>query len=293
MKTGGDAFDGCPEGRPDTMAPMSLGSADLAGVLNFAEQTLVVRDFSEVASVLLPGLADLVGCDTAKLTSLDLRAHREIAVFLPGTQPSTSVLNEYAAPGRACPLREPMAHQLSRPPGERRPVRVSDVLPMGRWKASWLYAATGVGDLMSLVVGGHGPIVQGVCMGRNGGRSFTDRQRDLLLACRGHLAAAVDRVHRDPQHPALQIAPEVKWVTAKNIPGEKDTSPAPGLTPRERDILTLVADGRTDAQIARTLGLSTTTVSKRLHLLYSRLQLPNRAAAARYWNNPPTATQGQ
>ena len=59
------------------MVSTSLRTPDSASSLNFAEQTLSVRDFSEVPLVPLGGLADLVGGDTpAKLSSLDLRAHR-------------------------------------------------------------------------------------------------------------------------------------------------------------------------------------------------------------------------
>jgi DNA-binding NarL/FixJ family response regulator len=51
------------------------------------------------------------------------------------------------------------------------------------------------------------------------------------------------------------------------------------LTPRERDLLVLLADGRTNAQIARELGISLNTVKFHLKNLYEKLAVSNRAQA--------------
>ncbi len=50
-------------------------------------------------------------------------------------------------------------------------------------------------------------------------------------------------------------------------------------TPRQTDLLRLVAAGHTNAQIARRLGLSEGTVRTHLENIYSRLQVSSRAAA--------------
>jgi DNA-binding CsgD family transcriptional regulator len=52
------------------------------------------------------------------------------------------------------------------------------------------------------------------------------------------------------------------------------------LTPREREILELVARGLTNAQVAERLWLSTGTVRKHLNNIYAKLGVPNRTAAA-------------
>jgi DNA-binding NarL/FixJ family response regulator len=56
--------------------------------------------------------------------------------------------------------------------------------------------------------------------------------------------------------------------------------PGGDLTRREREVLALLADGLTDRQIARSLGLSEGTV--RLHVggVLRKLGAPNRTAAA-------------
>jgi len=55
-----------------------------------------------------------------------------------------------------------------------------------------------------------------------------------------------------------------------------------GLTPREVEVLRLVAKGFTDAQVAEALVLSPRTVHAHLSSIYSKLGIPSRSAATRY-----------
>jgi DNA-binding CsgD family transcriptional regulator len=59
--------------------------------------------------------------------------------------------------------------------------------------------------------------------------------------------------------------------------GSKD-----GLSAREREVLTLVADGLRNAEIAQALFLSTRTVEHHVAAVLRKLDLPDRMAAARY-----------
>jgi DNA-binding CsgD family transcriptional regulator len=52
------------------------------------------------------------------------------------------------------------------------------------------------------------------------------------------------------------------------------------LTPRQREVLTAVASGLTDAEIAEHLGVARATVSKHLEAIYERLEVHNRTSAA-------------
>jgi ATP/maltotriose-dependent transcriptional regulator MalT len=56
--------------------------------------------------------------------------------------------------------------------------------------------------------------------------------------------------------------------------------PLPGLTPRERDVLRLLADGLTNRQIAERLVVSEHTVHRHVTNILRKLDLPSRAAAA-------------
>jgi DNA-binding CsgD family transcriptional regulator len=89
---------------------------------------------------------------------------------------------------------------------------------------------------------------------REPGPDFSERDRALLTLLRPHLQQAY--------HDA-----------------ERRRSPVPELTPRQWDLLQLIAGGRTNIQIARQLGLSVGTVRTHLENIYSRLQVSNRTAA--------------
>ena len=54
------------------------------------------------------------------------------------------------------------------------------------------------------------------------------------------------------------------------------------LTEREVQILRLVVRGLTDAQIADELGYADRTISSYLTLIYRKIQVPSRTAAAMY-----------
>src|SRR5262249_2037577 len=55
-----------------------------------------------------------------------------------------------------------------------------------------------------------------------------------------------------------------------------------GLTAREVEVLRLVAQGLTDAQIAERLIISPRTVNNHLTAIYRKLTVSSRAAATRY-----------
>ena len=56
---------------------------------------------------------------------------------------------------------------------------------------------------------------------------------------------------------------------------------AGGLSPREIEVLRLVADGLTDGQVAERLYISPRTVGRHLRSVYKKLGVPSRAAAVR------------
>jgi RNA polymerase sigma factor (sigma-70 family) len=54
------------------------------------------------------------------------------------------------------------------------------------------------------------------------------------------------------------------------------------LTDREQEVLALIAEGTSNAQIARSLGLSLKTVQNYVSRILDKLQLSNRTQAALY-----------
>ena len=64
--------------------------------------------------------------------------------------------------------------------------------------------------------------------------------------------------------------------------GNKPTTHPAGLTAREMEVLCLVAQGLTDAQVADRLVISPRTVNTHLTSIYSKLGVDSRTAATRY-----------
>ena len=89
---------------------------------------------------------------------------------------------------------------------------------------------------------------------RGPGPDFTERDRAVLTLLRPHLYQAC-------------------------LDAERRRHPVPRLTPRQNDLLHLVAAGHTNTQIARRLGISEGTVRTHLENIYERLNVSSRTAA--------------
>ncbi|MCZ2826124.1 MULTISPECIES: LuxR C-terminal-related transcriptional regulator [unclassified Modestobacter] len=76
---------------------------------------------------------------------------------------------------------------------------------------------------------------------------------------------------------AVGAAPDLE-----RLPAPPAGGPATQLTPRELDVIRLVAAGRTNREIAEQLVISDKTVARHLHNAFTKLDLPNRAAATAY-----------
>ena len=55
------------------------------------------------------------------------------------------------------------------------------------------------------------------------------------------------------------------------------------LTPREREVLQLLAEGDDNKTIAAALGITINTVEKHLSNIYRKLGITSRAAAIHWW----------
>ncbi len=64
------------------------------------------------------------------------------------------------------------------------------------------------------------------------------------------------------------------------IPPAAATNPnAPNPTPREREILRLLVEDRSDREIAASLSMSPRTVIRHVSAIFTKLNVPNRTAA--------------
>ena len=89
---------------------------------------------------------------------------------------------------------------------------------------------------------------------RDSAPNYSERDRAVLTLLRPHLRQAYLHAHRR-RHPV------------------------PRLTPRQDDLLHLVAAGHTNAQIARRLGVAEGTVRTHLQNIYEKLNVSSRTAA--------------
>ncbi len=100
-----------------------------------------------------------------------------------------------------------------------------------------------------------GRLERRILLAREGNdRPYSERDRLLLTLLRPHLIRLRDHV-------------------------EAQRRTVPALTPRQLQLLRRVADGHTNRQIARDLGLSEGTVRKHLEHIYARLEVGSRTEA--------------
>ena len=83
-------------------------------------------------------------------------------------------------------------------------------------------------------------------------------------------------------HGRVIITSRAQAGSRSTLPAKVSPSSPSGLTTREGEVLRLVAQGLTDAQIAEHLVISPRTVNWHLTSIYSKLGVSSRAAATRY-----------
>jgi DNA-binding CsgD family transcriptional regulator len=285
-----EAFAGQRSGSPGLR---DLRPAQLVAVLEYAEHAAGITEAAAVPSM-LEQLVQVVGADTSTLTRIDLRSGHEVAVLWPATRAQSAALADYPAAGRMHPLRPVLAQQARSGIHRPTPVRISDVLARARWRNSALFATShrGVDDQMCVLTAVHRHTIELLVVSRFRG-SFTDRQVAVFDGAGVHLAAAVHRIGQQLL-PAMQVAPTLRRVmTSAAIPRRPGGPGVAAPTARQEQILTLVADGLTDAQIGRRLGVTAATVSKHLTRTYARLGVPNRAAAVGLIGHAPQIAGSQ
>jgi DNA-binding NarL/FixJ family response regulator len=67
--------------------------------------------------------------------------------------------------------------------------------------------------------------------------------------------------------------------------GSGDTGKPRGLSAREAEVMSLIADGQTNGEIAARLFLAEKTVKNHVRRIYSKLGVGSRPAAIAYWRD--------
>ncbi|MFH6786091.1 MULTISPECIES: response regulator [Methylobacterium] len=123
--------------------------------------------------------------------------------------------------------------------------------------------------LTALEVGVHGYVPKGI------GSAELTRAVGMILEGQIFVPASLAVLDGVPPRPAIELRPP-------GPDGRQDGRPSriPDLTPRQRDVLALLVEGRSNKEIARRLQLGEGTVKVHMAALLRSLGVQNRAAAA-------------
>jgi DNA-binding CsgD family transcriptional regulator len=222
---------------------------------------------SEFPAKALRAACALVGGDKGVWTERD-RATNDVRILVDPVP--TELLELVDARERFMAQHPVIAHFLASDGLE--PRLISDFLTRTEFHRLGLYgeffSPLGVEDQLTVSLP-QTKTLAGVSVDR-GRHSFNDHDRRMLQMLRPHLAAAYDNALRysralDQQHGGADPTP---------------TAALDRLTARQREVLALIAAGRTNAQIASELELSFDTVRKHVENILARLGVSNRTTAA-------------
>jgi DNA-binding CsgD family transcriptional regulator len=205
---------------------------------------------------ILPALRDLIGCDSTHFLGFDNA--RELMYLVQDFIPHGDDLQISAEEENALwwEHHNSQCCQPRVPDDVPSVLTETDTMSVRQWHACSryeLYKAAGGEHLLILrIPDGPRRTFRLLCW-RGPGRGFTERDKSDLLLLKPHIEAAYRRGQR------------MRAVSA--------------LTARQRQLLALVAQGYTNYQIGRRLGVAEGTIRAHLYQIYSRLGVSPRTAA--------------
>ena len=115
--------------------------------------------------------------------------------------------------------------------------------------------------------------------------SFSDRERILAALDAGAVGYLLkdsepEEIFRGVSAAARGESPLAPKAASALLAARAEAKPIDTLTPREREVLVLVASGMTNIQIARRLGISEKTVKSHLTNVFDRIGAADRTQAA-------------
>jgi DNA-binding CsgD family transcriptional regulator len=271
-----------------------LSARTLRRCLTFADMLLAVQDFRGIEDVLLGELAELLHSDLAIYHQIDRRVGVEVSVGWPRSTYRAEHLTSDAELMTWHPI---VTYALSGSLAPQ-PVRTSDWLSRRQWRANPLYQDCyrhlGLDDQIAVPAVDRGGAFDGISLGR-AGRDYRDGERDILSVVMPHVRAALRRAEAAPvEISALRVAPTLEAAPLGGGPSADLFAHEAGLTSREAEVLSLVARGLTDQQVAHRLAVSVRTVGKHLEHVYAKLDVTGRQAAVHVARSsrPPARLHG-
>jgi DNA-binding CsgD family transcriptional regulator len=243
-------------------------------VLSLVGDVYGLLEIDEFRGGLLSALREVVPSDWASLNEVGPEPGRMVSIVDPPLEDHW--LTAWVAHGRQNPLVRHVEQTL-----DGRPLRFSDLVSQAELHAldlyRDLYGPIGLEYQIAFTLPASSGMILGVALSRRE-HDFSDDERELLEIARPHLIQAYNNAMLHSR--ALEAQPEAIQMGVE--PGIAAMI-ALGLTAREAEILGLVWLGRSDREIAGTLGISHRTVQKHLQRCYAKLHVRDRAhAAARF-----------
>ena len=237
-----------------------LGAWDLERVGRFVAEAGTIEGDAPFPPAFLAALRRLVPCDSVAFCELDRIDERELGVvsYPFAVEEDDDVGLDYWEARHEHPICR--YHEET---GDWRAYRLSDFVEMRRFRSSRIYAEwfrpQHVESLIT--VGLDAPLshTKVFLFARSGGRDFGASDCIILDVLRPYLAMRYAAAHR------LTVC----------------SAASSGLTTREREILALVAEGKTNAEIADELCIACGTVRRHLENAYAKLGVHTRTAAVR------------
>lgn len=250
-----------------------LRRADLESILGFVADAGTVEFDRPYPPELLARLAGLVPCAAITYQEIDVPAQRMTLLMGPDGEldPDDEGDALYWAIG-PCPI---VTHRTRT--ADLGATRLSDLVAWRAYRETPIYrdyfAPFGVEHMLDLGLEAEPGCLRSFILFRDrGDGDFSVRDREVLETLRPHLA----RLEAEASLRRRLMDPDPGRAKGTGHP----VVPSPRLTAREREIVELVAEGRTNAEIAAHLWVAPSTVKKHLENVYEKLGVGRRTAAA-------------
>jgi len=250
---------------------MRLQSADFEALFAFVGDVAGLEFDEPYPFEVVARMQDLVRCDDITYQDCDLNAKRFYATV--GVGPDGGGDDDdgelYWNVG-PCPISDYRTRT-----GDLRAVTMSDVIDRCRYHELPIFGEyfepVGFDNMIDLGLPAVLPRQRSFILFREAGAGdFSERDRAVLEMLRPHL-------YRLEAQAALRRQLSEALRTQE---GTVEPDPYAELTSREREIVELVAEGKTNAQIAVQLWIAPSTVKKHLEHIYAKLGVGRRTAAA-------------
>ena len=237
-----------------------LDARDLERVGRFVAETGSIEGDEPFPPAFLAAIRRLVPCDSVTFCELDRVGERALGVVSYPEEPQDD--EELGLDYWEARHEHPIC-RFHEKTGDWRAYRLSDFVETGRFRSSRIYAEWfRPQHIESLItVGLDSPLshTKVFLLARSGGRDFDPSDSLVLDVVRPYLA--------------------LRYEAACRVAESSVTCDA--LTPRERQILALVAEGKTNGHIAHELCIAHGTVRRHLENAYAKLGVHTRTAAVR------------